>query len=302
MHNNICENPKTLDKNILMMYNKNICLCSHCEKTILTGQGICRFIRGGLMNNYEIPPHEKRVMEKALERLSPKKESSTALFVVMLILYISASVFVTVSARMQAIVNVAGDVIPLYTFTGVFSSLSNICVIFMTVYCGKKGYFTSLILMVIQLPMLFIGIFVRHNVTSLPGVFGSILTISAMTIIYITNRKVKQSEDEIRRQAVTDMLTGLPNVYACTKMLIELIEKKETFTNVTININGFKNLNDTMGFDIGNKVIMEAGLRWNEIAVSGQTGTQDFIAHLSGDEFALIIDTDFNLVICGKIS
>ena len=90
-------------------------------------------------------------------------------------------------------------------------------------------------------------------------------------------------------QAVTDRLTGLPNRFACAEVLSELVKQGERFTLVSIDINNFKGINDTMGFDIGNKLLIEIGSRWKNIADSSVTGAPDFIARLNGDEFALVI-------------
>ena len=137
--------------------------------------------------------------------------------------------------------------------------------------------------------MLLSVILKRKSLASLPGVFSNALTVIAITVIYYNNKKVEKYQNDLREQAVTDMLTGLPNMYACTMLVMDLVERGEQFANVTVNINGFKNLNDQMGFDAGNRILMEAAKRWQEVAESGRTGTQDFVSHLSGDEYALVI-------------
>ena len=90
-------------------------------------------------------------------------------------------------------------------------------------------------------------------------------------------------------QAVTDMLTGLPNRFACSELIDSLIKRDERFAVVLIDLNNFKSVNDTLGFDAGNKVLTEIASRWKDIADSGLSGTLDFINRLAGDEFSLII-------------
>lgn len=233
--------------------------------------------------------NDQKIIEKTLNRLSSRKKAPLSVFIVLLILYIIAAVIVSATAGTQTDINVFGAAIPVYSFAGVFSSLSEICVLFMTFYCGKKGYFTALGLLLVQLPIVLMGIIMQHNMTSLPGVFGNLLAIAAITITYINNIQVESYEKKLRDQAVTDRLTGLPNFFAVTELLNDMIKRGEHFANVTININGFKNLNETMGFDAGNQVLKEAASRWKTVADSGITSTQDFLGHLSGDEYALII-------------
>ena len=241
------------------------------------------------MHNKNAAPSRKNVIQQTLDSLTRRRKAPTAVFVILLILYLVASAVVSGFASNSKEVMIFGLPIPIYSFAGVFSVISEICVIFMTVYCGKKGYYTSLALLLVQLPIVTMGIIAQHNLTSLPGIFGDVLTILAITIIYINNRRADEYENKIREQAVTDTLTGLPNMFACTELIQDLINRGEPFVSVTININGFKNLNETMGFDAGNQVLREIASRWKLIADTGLTKTRDFLAHLSGDEFALIL-------------
>ena len=184
---------------------------------------------------------------------------------------------------------IAGAAIPVYTFAGVLSSLSNICIIFLAVYYEKKGFITAIILLLAEVPPIMIGILARHNITSLPGIFSLFLAFIAVIIIYRNNKKIYDYQNVLRMQAVTDILTGLPNWFACTELIDALVKRKETFAVVTIDLNGFKTVNDALGFDTGNKVLIDIASKWKEIADSGISGTMDFIARLSGDEFSLII-------------
>ncbi|SDB16014.1 diguanylate cyclase (GGDEF) domain-containing protein [Ruminococcaceae bacterium FB2012] len=95
--------------------------------------------------------------------------------------------------------------------------------------------------------------------------------------------------EHLREISYTDQLTGIPNRHACTELIGELIKNNESFAVVSIDINGFKSINDTMGFESGNKVLIEIASRWKKIADDGITGTVDYIARMGGDEFALII-------------
>ena len=44
-----------------------------------------------------------------------------------------------------------------------------------------------------------------------------------------------------------------------------------------------------MGFDTGNKVLVSIARRWKDIADAGSSGTEDYIARMGGDDFALVI-------------
>ena len=234
--------------------------------------------------------HTKMILEETLDRLYSKKEEPAKWkFILLIVVYLAATGIVSITAASGITFNVNGRVVPVYTFAGVFTSLANMCILIITMYFGIKGFATSLTFLLVQIPLITVNIIVNHVFTSIPGIFSNLLTIVAILIIYFSNRKIAVAQKELRNQAVTDIMTGLPNWYACTELLNTLIDKKIPFANVTINLNGFKTINDTMGFDGGNEVLKEVAERWKAIADSGQSGTLDFITRLSADEFCLIV-------------
>ena len=239
------------------------------------------------MNNNEHT--EKRILEETINNISKRRKAPRHVFVILLALYLISNMIVSISAGSGVTIMFRGTVIPVYSFAGVFSAVANICIIFLAVYYGKVGYYTALVVVLMQLPMILMGIIINHNYTSIPGVFGNILTIIAITVIYINNTRLDKYQAEIQRQATTDMLTGLPNRFASHEVINDYIRKGRRFASVNININGFKGINDTMGFDVGNRVLVEIASRWKKIAEEGQAKTLDFIARISGDEFALLI-------------
>lgn len=129
----------------------------------------------------------------------------------------------------------------------------------------------------------------HHNLNNLPGVFGNLLTLVTIIIIYFNNKELDAYQVRVRDQAVTDRLTGLPNRFACSELIEELTKNDERFAVVSIDINGFKSINSSMGFEAGNEVLIEIASRWKAIADTGISGTLDFITRTSGDEFVLII-------------
>ena len=90
-------------------------------------------------------------------------------------------------------------------------------------------------------------------------------------------------------QAVTDSLTGIPNRFACDELLDSLVERKIPFGLVSVDINNFKTVNDTMGHEVGNKMLIEIASRWKELADTWQSDTVDFVSRLGGDEYAIVI-------------
>ena len=232
---------------------------------------------------------ETRILEKTLKSLDVRREAPISVFILLFLLYLAAAFTVGVTAGSHKEIVINSIHVPVYVFAGVFSSLSNLCIIIMVIFCGKPGFITSSIVIMIQLPLIFAGVVIRGNYTSIPGIFIEFLTLAAVIVIYYNNAKLEKYQLRLREQATTDPLTGLPNAFAITELLDELIKHNKPFAAATIDVNDFKSINDTMGFDMGNKVLVAIASRFKEIADKGLSGTLDFIARLSGDEFSLII-------------
>ncbi len=227
--------------------------------------------------------------EKILKRISFSRKAPLSMYFVLVVLYVIASVVVSKTAGSHETITVFGSKLNVYAFAGIFSAISNICIMFMVVYFGKLGFITALIGLVLQLPMMLYGIIAKGNISSLPGLFTGLFTISAIIVIHINNLRIDRFQARMRDQAVTDRLTGLPNRFACSELVNDLIKRQEKFAIVSMDINNFKSINDTMGRNAGNEVLIEVASRWKAIADSDDTTTLDFVTRQSGDEFSLII-------------
>ena len=231
-----------------------------------------------------------KVLDRTLDKLYEKKrEVSTWKYVLLVVVYFFTNSIVSISASSMSDISFFGYNVPVYSFAGVFSSLANICVLILAMYFGEKGFFTALVVVVVQLPIIVINIILRHNLTSIPGVFNNLLTIIAICLVYFSNKKIRSVQKQMQDQAMKDVLTGLPNWFACTELVNQLANQRVPFAVVSVDLNGFKSVNDSMGIDTGNLVLMEIAARWKQIADDGLSGTLDFVARLSADEFSVII-------------
>ncbi len=112
------------------------------------------------------------------------------LFLLLLFIYGTASVFTAMASKSGIVIPLGGSRLPLPAFAGILSTLGNICIIFIVILYGKQGYITSLILLGTQFPLLIFNTLARHIMTSLPGIFGNVFTILAVTLIYRRNKKI----------------------------------------------------------------------------------------------------------------
>lgn len=100
----------------------------------------------------------------------------------------------------------------------------------------------------------------------------------------------EQLNEENRRLAHSDMLTGLPNRRFFFARLEEMLMRAEhvPFCVGVLDLDGFKPVNDTFGHANGDRLLASIGSRLRELA--NHEGA--IFARLGGDEFGLIVDGD----------
>ncbi|HHP0489038.1 TPA: diguanylate cyclase domain-containing protein, partial [Vibrio harveyi] len=98
----------------------------------------------------------------------------------------------------------------------------------------------------------------------------------------------KSSEMELAYQAKHDSLTGLPNrVYGSERLDLELSRAERIGSNVLvmfIDLDHFKQINDSMGHFVGDEVLKLAAER-----LHNAVRKTDLLARIGGDEFLLVI-------------
>lgn len=113
--------------------------------------------------------------------------------------------------------------------------------------------------------------------------YGTLCVISSL--VDITSRKAV--EERIRVAATHDMLTGLPNraLFNATldAKLMEARQDKGQIGMILIDLDAFKEVNDTLGHEAGDTLLKEVGLRLRSAVEPG-----DLVARLGGDEFVVI--------------
>ena len=95
--------------------------------------------------------------------------------------------------------------------------------------------------------------------------------------------------EELEHQAFHDSLTGLANRSLLRNRLENaLVRSSRTGVPVGVllcDMDSFKMVNDTLGHDVGDQLLVEVGSR-----ISGCLREGDTVARLGGDEFAIILD------------
>jgi len=98
---------------------------------------------------------------------------------------------------------------------------------------------------------------------------------------------VLQREEAIRHYGNHDPLTDLPNRNALNKILKKYTQQQQSFVLLHLNLSRLKDVNDTLGHDVGDEVIKELACRLKALC---QTTHFKQLIHLGADEFILLTD------------
>lgn len=114
---------------------------------------------------------------------------------------------------------------------------------------------------------------------------GSITGFIA-TLTDITYRRM--TEQKLRKMAENDTLTGLANRALFQDRLdhaIQRVDRHGPFALLCLDLDGFKNINDTLGHDSGDLLLVEVSKRLLDCVRANDT-----VARVGGDEFMVIME------------
>lgn len=122
--------------------------------------------------------------------------------------------------------------------------------------------------------------------------------IITATIQDITSQRM--SEEKIRHMALYDHLTGLPNRGHFKQLLEDLMlaaqHNRQLLGVLFIDIDRFKQVNDSLGHDVGDALLQAVGERLQECVRHADLighhsePKQERVARIGGDEFTIILD------------
>ncbi|MCU7837487.1 MAG: diguanylate cyclase [gamma proteobacterium symbiont of Taylorina sp.] len=129
----------------------------------------------------------------------------------------------------------------------------------------------------------------ENKITNYVGMFSDISTL-------------KEAEEELERLAFYDPLTGISNRMLFRERLNQAIKEGKRQTTIKhallyLDLDYFKQVNDTHGHEIGDLLLQEAAERMSETVREVDT-----VARIGGDEFSIILREITDTKICEKIA
>ena len=151
-----------------------------------------------------------------------------------------------------------------------------------------------------HIPVIFVNAFQDEENEALGLALGAVDYISkplraALVIARVnTHLTLKRQQDKLKQMAFTDQLTGLYNKHMLIdfagKKMARAYRHKYSLWLLLIDIDHFKEINDTHGHATGNQILKQvAGLLVED------SRSEDIVARLEGDDFVLMFDP------CGDI-
>jgi len=128
-----------------------------------------------------------------------------------------------------------------------------------------------------------------HVVQAIAKNLIEVEAVGGLVVNYRDITEQKTLEEQLRRQAFHDELTGLPNRALFTDRLEHAItflgRKTAPIAVLFVDLDDFKTVNDSLGHDAGDRLLIEAGRR-----ISSCIRAVDTVARLGGDEFAVLME------------
>lgn len=217
--------------------------------------------------------------------ISEGKENKERLIVVLsIILYLVLQLLRALSYENNDLINVLGIKISCNSMCGVYTAIQMVILIYLVMNAQKKGYVLSMGLLCINLLIALKNI-LMGNYSSLPGFCIVLVGMLMINILYKCFERIRKNEIKLVNLVDIDELTGLPNRRKLNEWIKALILKGKPFALIFIDLDNFKDINDTMGHEYGDAILCELSKRWQKVL-----SKSDFIARLGGDEFALVVN------------
>jgi len=121
---------------------------------------------------------------------------------------------------------------------------------------------------------------------------GTVIIWMAIWVSLILSSKIsgvlENKNEQLKHMALHDNLTGLPNrtlLYdRMEQVLLQAARNQQSFALFLMDLDRFKEVNDTLGHQFGDELLIMVGKR-----LSGAIRENDSIARLGGDEFAVLL-------------
>jgi len=126
--------------------------------------------------------------------------------------------------------------------------------------------------------------------TALMVKIPAVVTLAATGMRLILALREAHGAAEAMRLSLTDELTGLPNRRSIVAAADEALSNGSPIAVVLLDLDGFKDINDSLGHRVGDDVLVTLGQR-----LRASLDSKVMVTRLGGDEFALLVPSEDEL-------
>jgi diguanylate cyclase len=130
-----------------------------------------------------------------------------------------------------------------------------------------------------------LAVLVDGNTPVLGRWFGALTILLAGVRLTLAYGQARHNS-ELRIEARTDELTGLQNRRALRELIDSLVASEQPFAVLILDLDNFKDTNDTLGHDAGDRMLRTVAARLTRVVKPHREQVQLF--RLGGDEFAMV--------------
>ncbi len=168
-------------------------------------------------------------------------------------------------------------VLPVNSLQGIISALNSLCCVLMVMIDYKNGSKLAFSLTGFSIVSTLIPIFLRHNLSPLPGLVTTLVSLLSIYVIYSFYKKSTVN-------SFTDYITGLSNRRYYVKYVNKQLEVKRSFYLAVIEVEDFKNINDVYGIQAGDYILKEVAPK-----LKAMLGKDEILFKITGGIFAMIL-------------
>jgi len=214
--------------------------------------------------------------EKTHKRLFLSIETALFVGIIILILIVSKSGIPTV--------NIFGYDFPPVSLLGSLVVCEIIFAVALTMTDWKNGSIIALIFLSASIVSSSVNVIHAKNITTVPGVLMLIAGLAIIILLKTRLRIIDANNLFYKHMSITDSLTGLKNRRGMREYASSLIEQNKPFYLLFIDLDNFKNANDSIGHAAGDFILKTVANRCSSI-----TNISSEVCRNGGDEFIIII-------------
>lgn len=183
-----------------------------------------------------------------------------------------------IEGNQGAMIGIGNFQLPTSSFLGLLQAMKGLICLIMVCINYKLGRVLVVIFMIGSIIFMLIATIRQGNMSTLPGIYNSIISIVSVLII-------GGGLEKADKRSVTDFLTGLRNRRGLSTLLESSIKEKKPLHVVYFEIENFRIINDNLGHKYGDIALKAVAEKLKEM----ENENTVYVSRIGGAEFAAVV-------------